>query len=79
MKNLAAVLVLLAVVGVGRAGEKDIIERLRKAGIQVARINIDHENDVLFLEGVNRNHSDVDLAELCELHHMGGWTSRVPA
>ncbi len=35
MKKLASVLVLLAVVGIGQAGEKEIIERLEVAGVGV--------------------------------------------
>jgi hypothetical protein len=62
MKKLASVLVLLAVAGAGRCGEKDIIERLEKAGARVTRGYYGGLMVVLDCE-----HSDADLAELCEL------------
>src|SRR5260370_3867313 len=65
----AAVLWLLSAVAVGQAGEKDIIERLKKAGVRVDQINEDGEKDVLLAE-VYQRHSDSDRTELCELHRL---------
>jgi hypothetical protein len=71
MKYLASVLVLLCVVGVGRAGEKDIIEGLAKAGVRKC---VFHGpvicNETLDFEGVRG--TNALLAELCELPPVEG-------
>jgi hypothetical protein len=66
----AVVLVLLAVPAFGRAGEKDIIERLRKAGLDVERQQIYGEKDALAVRLVSDQYADTTLAELCELRHL---------
>ncbi len=67
MKYLAAVLVLLAVVGVGRAGDKEIIERLNAMdGVSVQRVAKDGG---LFVS-LDANNLDAPLAELCELRGL---------
>jgi hypothetical protein len=79
MKNLAAVLVLLAVVGVGRAGEKEIVERLKKAGAKICYFgrlvaeggNIRYvgetDNLMVFLDSQS---VDAGLSDLCELRRL---------
>ncbi len=71
MKMLASVLVLLSVVGVGRAGEKDVIERLEKAG---AEVNIDRhlfgETTALWMRFTGDSFTDSALTELCELRQL---------
>ncbi len=69
-KRLSAVLVLLFVVGVGQAGENDIIERLEKAGVWVSRYEIRGEKDVLAVLFPGPLDEKPDLAELCELRRL---------
>jgi hypothetical protein len=67
MKNLAAVLVLLALTGTSLAGEKEVAERLRKAGVDVGN----HTDGSLWVY-LNTDHIDGALPELCELPGLGG-------
>ena len=60
-----ALLVLLSVVGVGRAGEKEIIERLENAG----RRSWEHDLKLVVLLG-GKAVADLRLADLCELHRL---------
>ena len=69
MKRLVSVLVLLAWVGVGRAGEKEIIKRLEAEGASVNPI----EGGGL-LVSLDASNLDASLTELCELRslrHLG--------
>jgi Leucine Rich repeat len=62
-KHLAAVLVLLFVVGVGQADEKDIIARLENAGGRVCgRPGI--------AVRMPKSTTDADLGDLCELRSL---------
>jgi hypothetical protein len=67
MKRMVSVLVLLAVVGAGRAGEKDIVERLKTAGASVGGTG--REGDPVTVVGLEAE-SIADLSELCELPHL---------
>jgi hypothetical protein len=60
MKRMASVLVLLALVGVGQAGEKDVAARLKKGG---ALVGLDFVR-------VGFGPGSTDLSELCELSHL---------
>jgi hypothetical protein len=66
----AALLVLLAGAGAGRAGEKDIAERLQKAGARIRCIQVDAEKDVLGVWFSPRRFTDHDLDGLCELRRL---------
>ncbi len=66
MKKLAAVLVL-CIAGVTQAGEKDIVERLKKAGAIIERNNWGEEKDVLMVDFDHSKSTDNPLADLCEL------------
>jgi hypothetical protein len=69
MKRVASVLVMLVMVGVGRAGEKDLIERLEKAGVDVSiQSDLFGEKEALVVALINNR--DADLSELCELHRL---------
>ena len=67
MKKLASVLVLMAVVGGGSAGEKEIRKALEDAGVRESRCIVDKERryDVLIFDGCRS--TDALLGELCEL------------
>ena len=69
MRKLASVLVLLAVVGVGQAGEKDIIERLKGMEANVFYIDIGDGKEVLAVD-LNDQNVDAGLVELCELRTL---------
>ena len=70
----AALLVLLAVAAVGRSGEKDIVERIEKAGGSVGAAG--DEPDVAparrtgLVVHLRPNATDADLGELCELRRL---------
>jgi internalin A len=69
MKKLASVLVLLCVVGTGRTGEKEILERLKEAGVGIVRDKIFGEEDVLAV-GLKAGNIEAALPELCELQRL---------
>jgi hypothetical protein len=72
MKGLASVLVLLAVVGAGRAGEKEILKQLEglAAGeAALVRCTFDGEDDSLVVYISPRCPASF-LSALCELHHL---------
>ncbi len=63
-KRWSAAVLILSVVGVGQAGEKDIIERLENArAIVVILEGETHASSVM----IRNQNADADLAELCEL------------
>jgi internalin A len=64
MRMLVSVLMVLAMVGVGQADDKDIIEGLRKAG---ATVYYAGEQVCVILDGHSAN---TCLPELCELHNL---------
>ena len=67
----AALLGLLAVAGAGRAGEKEIIERLEKAGAFVGRDESgDGDKDALEVKYSPGLDGDPNLPELCELRRL---------
>jgi hypothetical protein len=68
MRRLASVLILLAVVGLGLAGEKDIVGRLEQAGARIVRV--DHEDRVAEVDLSAGLDPDARLAELCELRRL---------
>ncbi len=71
MRYLASVLVLLAVVGVGHAGEKDILRRLKEKGGALTspeKAPGDGPYDLVLFD----DYGDDDLAELCELRGLRG-------
>jgi hypothetical protein len=69
-KKLAAVLVL-CIAGVTQAGEKDIVERLRKAEVGFVTVGVFGENHyhTVYLNATN---ADAGLSELCELRRLRG-------
>jgi internalin A len=71
MKNLIGVLVLLAVAGVGRAGEKEIIEGLKRAGAFVANYSGERGNTLLAVRFQGDEFTDANLTDLCELQSLG--------
>src|SRR5262245_16646826 len=64
-----AVAVLLAVAG-ARAGEKEIIERLEKAGADVNWGDGRGDKDALCVLFFGRTPTDTTLADLCELRRL---------
>jgi hypothetical protein len=70
MKWLLAVLLLLSVAGLGQAGEKDIIERLGKAGAGVT------ETQGYFVVMLPAQGVFPFLKDLCELQRLGSLTLR---
>src|SRR5262245_21299995 len=69
-KRLLAALLVLAASGAARAGEQEIVDRLKKAGVSVRREWVDGERDVLFVQFEGKRHTDEDLADLCELRSL---------
>jgi hypothetical protein len=65
MKKLAAVLVLLAVVGVGLANEQDIIKGIRDAGGGVKKYDRGGMGATM-----PESAADADLTDLCELRDL---------
>jgi hypothetical protein len=73
MKRLASVLVLLSLVGVGRAGEKDIRECLERAGVRWGSFLIlDTRESYEALDFGGVHGTDSLLGELCELKQVPG-------
>jgi hypothetical protein len=70
MKRMASVLVLLAVVGVGQADDKGIIERLKESGGQVTQRDVYGEKDALEVAFVHNTPQKGSLVELCELRRL---------
>jgi hypothetical protein len=66
MKKLAALLVALLVVGVGRTGEKDLLERLKKAEASAFTAPEQDGEEALGVQ-LDPQSIDVVLPELCEL------------
>jgi hypothetical protein len=72
MKSYLAVLVLLSVAGVGRAGEKEIIEGLKKAAAYVANYSGEREKTLLLsVRFQGDEFTDANLTDLCELRSLG--------
>jgi hypothetical protein len=71
MKKLASVLVLLALTEIGRAGEEDILKRLRERHVNVSD-GPDQERSGKQVVGLSFVNPDIplDLAELCELQRL---------
>jgi hypothetical protein len=67
MRKLLALVVLLGVAGVGRAGDKEIVERLKEAGVFM--IDTTDGDRVVYLD---RKCTDATLTELCELRRLWG-------
>jgi hypothetical protein len=53
-----------------RAGERDIVGRLQGAGAEVARLDLDGEEDALVVRLRGERATDEALAELCELRAL---------
>ena len=76
MRKLASVLVLLCVVGVGRAGEKDIRKALKDVGVEKGDVIVVIPKEqyrhyvALDFEGVQG--TNALLAELCEIQPVQG-------
>jgi hypothetical protein len=69
MRNLAAGLVLLCMVNVGRAGEKEIFDRLVVAGFRPVSPGVGDEEDMVGV-ALGRDDAHPDFNELCELRHL---------
>jgi hypothetical protein len=69
MKRLVSVLVLLAVVGAGWAGDDGILHRLQDAGVDTYVAPLHGARQYYFLS-LNPRHPDADLSGLCELRYL---------
>jgi internalin A len=68
-RYLAAILELVCVVGVSQGGEKEIVKRLKEAGVRVNQDEMYGEQDILIFDFTQR-HSDADLGEICEVRRL---------
>jgi internalin A len=67
-----AMLVLLSMVGVGQAGEKEIIERLKMAGIVVERHKFRETKEAIFVRLLPQHNAKVFLPDLAYLDRLRG-------
>jgi hypothetical protein len=66
MRKMLALVTLLGVAGVGRAGDKEIVKRLEAAGVLVQP----HDSKGGLLVSLEAHNLDAALAELCELRGL---------
>jgi hypothetical protein len=67
MRMMLALAVLLGVAGVGRAGDKEIVNRLQEKGH--IRMSVSNRDTTRFL-GLDEEFDDKDLGDLCELRDL---------